>query len=63
MLIERVGAVVLMYMPAHVGSTMSAVADAVAKAHLRAGEVEDVRVGKGILGSGIRWEVKSTEGT
>ena len=33
MLIERVGAVVLMYMPAHVGSTMSAVADAVAKRH------------------------------
>ena len=42
---------------------MSAVADAVAKAYFRAGEVEDVSVGQGVTGTAIRWEVQSTEGT
>lgn len=52
-----------MYMPAHVGSAMSAVADAVTKAYLSAEEMEKVCVGKGAMGTAVRWEVRSTYGT
>ena len=60
-LIERLGTVALVYMPAHVGLTMSAVADAAAKAYLHAPQVEAVSVGVGAQGRGIRYEVQGSD--
>jgi hypothetical protein len=60
-LIERLGAVALVYMPAHVGLTMSTVADAAAKAYLHAPQVEAVSVGAGAQGRGVRWEVQGRD--